>query len=102
MPLKVHINMEMQNLEVLVEHFYKLAKKKPKWKKLPKGWSQKTVKKYWDSLTEESEHPFTECVKEMKGKMKKPEGFCAKTKDVATGTTKWRGEGRKKKKKKKN
>lgn len=92
--------MDYESLDALVDEFVKLAKEKPKWEDLPRGWKPKSVKKYWKSLTEGSEHPFTECVKEMKGKMKKPEGFCAKTKDVATGSTKWRSEEQKKNKKK--
>ena len=105
--------MDYQGLDAIVDMFVKLAKK-PKWKKQPKGWKDpKSVKKYWESLTEGAEHPFKKCVKEMKGKLKgkgkgkgktpkeRASAFCAKTKDVAEGTTKWRGKEQKKKKKSK-
>jgi hypothetical protein len=89
------------NFEALAKKKKKKKSKKPSWKDMPEGWEDsKSVKKYWKSLTEGDEHPFAKCVEKMKGKMKKPEGFCAKTKDVSEGGTGWRGKERKKNKKK--
>lgn len=94
--------MDYQGLDTLVNEFVKLAKGKPKLKKKPKGWKDPTsVKKYWKTLTEDSKHPWQKCVDKLKGDMKSPEGFCAKMKDVAKGTTKWRGEEQRKNKGKK-
>lgn len=66
-------------------------------KKYPEGWSKKSVKKFANTLTKEEVNAatrpgfFDKCVKKMKNKMKNPEGFCASIKDVAHGSTYWRG-----------
>jgi len=66
-------------------------------KKYPKGWSKKSVKKFANTLTKEEVNAatkpgfFDKCVEKMKDKMENPEGFCASVKDVAHGSTYWRG-----------
>lgn len=60
--------------------FEALAKKKP-WTDLPKGWERKTVKEVASKLIK-GKHPFTACVKKMKGKVKNPEGMCGSLKDI--------------------
>jgi desulfoferrodoxin-like iron-binding protein len=66
-------------------------------KKYPKGWSKKSVKKFANTLTKEETNAaakkgfFDKCVKKMTGKVDNPEGFCAAMKDEATGSTYWRG-----------
>ena len=87
-------------IDTACDQFLKEAKKP--WSKRPPGWKKpKTIKKYWKTLTKgDKKHPFTECVKRMKKHMDSPEGFCASTKDIAKGTTKWRNPPKKKKKKK--
>lgn len=68
-----------------------------KWKKLPKGWTDESRKKFWDSLTGDVEHKVTKCIKKMEGKVDDAGAFCAALKDRVSGTTKWRGEDEKKK-----
>lgn len=62
---------------------------------MPKGWTQKSVKKFARSLVDKgggkSEGFFDKCVKKMKGKIDNPEGFCAGVKDEVYGSTYWRG-----------
>jgi hypothetical protein len=49
-----------------------------KWKKLPKGWTEESVKKFWGTVTKGNpKHPVTECISRMKGKMDNPAPFCA-------------------------
>lgn len=63
-----------------------------KWKTMPKGWTKKSRKKFWESLTGDNpEHRVTECIKKMKGKIDDPGAFCAALADRVRGTTKWRG-----------
>jgi DNA-binding protein H-NS len=66
----------------------------------PKGWSDKSIKKYSKTFTSQmkgtvkSEDFFDKCVKKMQGKVDNPEGFCAALKDEAHGSTGWRGKGK--------
>lgn len=84
----------------------KTAKKTPpkdpkghKWKKLPKGWTDESRKKFWDSLTSRApKHKVTQCIKRMEGKVSNPGAFCASLADrVIPG---WRQEAAKERKKK--
>jgi len=68
-----------------------IAKEAIGWSKLPKGWTQESVKKFWKSLTGQAKHKVTKCMKEMKGKFDDPGAFCASLADLVEGTTKWRG-----------
>lgn len=63
-------------------------------KRLPKGWSQDSVKKFAKNLTDipgEKKGFFDKCVDKMTGKIEDPEGFCAGVKDEITKSTYWRG-----------
>lgn len=62
-----------------------------KWKKMPKGWTSKSRKEYYQSIG-----GFDECLKDMKGKMEDPGAFCASLKDRVQGKG-WRKKKRKKK-----
>lgn len=70
---------------------------------MPKGWTKKSVKKFANTLaTNEAVKNaatkpgfFDKCVKKMTGKVANPEGFCASVKDVAHGSTYWRGKEKK-------
>lgn len=66
----------------------RLAKK---WEGLPTGWTQESVKKFWDSLTGDVKHKVTKCIKEMDGKVDDPGAFCASARDRVEGTS-WRKE----------
>ena len=59
------------------------AKTAARWSELPKGWTESSVKKFWDSLTGDVEHKVTKCMKEMKGKVSDPGAFCASCKRKA-------------------
>lgn len=67
----------------------------------PKGWDEESVKKFAKTIGMESAKDtgfFEACVTRMKKhEMKDPEGFCADLKDIAWGTTMWRGKGKTKK-----
>lgn len=72
-------------------------KKKPskakgrKWKKLPKGWTPKSRRKFWETLTGDSKHPVTTCIEKMTGKVDDPAAFCAAIADRVLKRTTWRG-----------
>lgn len=64
---------------------------------LPKGWTQKSVKKFAKSLTGKGATKkdfFEKCVSKMKGKVSNPQAFCASVKDEVHGSTFWRGKGK--------
>jgi len=49
---------------------------------LPKGWTDESRKKFWDSLTSRApKHKVTECIKRMDGKLSNPGAFCASLAD---------------------
>lgn len=52
------------------------------WDRLPKGWTQESVEKLWDSLTGERKHKVTACIKKMTGKVDDPGAFCASLADM--------------------
>jgi len=76
-----------------------MTKESSGWSSLPKGWTQKSIKKFVENLTGKSKTPFTKCVERMKGKMDNPEAFCASTLDQYHGHTMWRGKKKKSAKK---
>lgn len=48
-----------------------------KWKNLPKGWTEESVKEFWGSLTDKApKHPVSRCIREMDGKVSNPGAFC--------------------------
>jgi hypothetical protein len=59
------------------------------------------LEELWWKMTNEDQHRANAWLANQRAAanipMKKPEGFCAKTKDVAEGGTEWRGKERKKK-----
>ncbi len=50
-----------------------------KWEGLPKGWTQESLKQYWESLTGEVTHKVTKCIEKLKGSegVDDPGAFCA-------------------------
>jgi len=76
----------------LVEAHLKRAKK---WENLPKGWTDKSVQKFWGSMT--GGEPVAKCIDKMAGKVDDPGAFCASLADKAKGSTDWRKGPRKKK-----
>jgi hypothetical protein len=66
-----------------------------KWKTMPKGWTDESRKKFWESLTGRSpKHKVTACIKRMEGNVSDAGAFCAALADRVLGTTDWRGEDR--------
>lgn len=57
-----------------------------KWKKLPKGWTDKSRKDFWESLTSGApKHKVTECIKKMQDTdITNPGAFCAALADRVT------------------
>jgi hypothetical protein len=47
------------------------------WGRLPKGWTQESLRKMWKSLTGDRKHKVTACAKKMAGKVSDPWAFCA-------------------------
>lgn len=81
-----------RELRLIIRYATKLAG----WDKLPKGWTQDSLDKFWKSVTKENpDHPVSACIEKMKGKLDSPEAFCAGAKDEVTGDTYWRGEKKK-------
>lgn len=63
-----------------------------KWKKLPRGWTDKSRKKFWDTLTGDDKHKVTECIKKMEGtSISNPGAFCGALADRVLGKG-WRKE----------
>ena len=57
------------------------------WEGLPKGWTQKSVDKFWGSLTGDVKHKVTKCIEKMKGSkgVDDPGAFCASLADKVEG-----------------
>lgn len=72
-----------------------------KWKKLPKGWTNDSLKKYWDTLVGDVKHKVTKCIEKLEGDIEDAGAFCASLADKIEGTE-WRKEPRKVKKAKDN
>ena len=68
---------------IFADNFESLAKKKP-WTDKPEGWTNKSVKQYSKTMMGKKKHPFTACVKKMKGKVETPERFCGSVKKIYT------------------
>jgi hypothetical protein len=51
------------------------------WENLPKGWTQESLKKMWNSLTGGRKHKVTACMKALDGKVDDPGAFCASLAD---------------------
>jgi len=82
----------------------KTAPKDPgghKWEgPLPKGWTDASRMKFWDTLTSAApKHKVTECIKRMTGKVGNPGAFCASLADRSIPG--WREEAAKERRKKK-
>jgi len=52
------------------------------WDRLPKGWTQESVKKFWSTLTGDAKHKVTKCIERMRDHMDEPGGFCASIADM--------------------
>ena len=66
--------------------------KQAAWENLPDGWTEESVKSFWDSLVGDVKHKVTKCIKKMKGKgMDDPGAFCASLRDRIEGKG-WRSE----------
>jgi len=51
-------------------------KESAKWENLPKGWTEDSLKKFWNSLTGDRKHRITACMKKMEGKVTDTGAFC--------------------------
>lgn len=61
------------------------------WDSKPQGWTEKSLKKFWESLTGDVKKKVTRCIKEMEGKVDDPGAFCASARDRVEGKG-WRSE----------
>ena len=64
------------------------------WDKLPPGWTEESLKSFWDSLTGDHKGKVTACMKKMEGKVSDPGAFCGGLADKISGGTTWRGKGK--------
>lgn len=55
------------------------------WENLPKGWTEESVQKFWDSLTGDRKHRVTRCISKMEDKIDNPGAFCASLADKVEG-----------------
>jgi hypothetical protein len=78
----------------LMERSGKSKEAADKWEKLPKGWTDASRKKYWETMTGDVKHKVTKCIKEMTGKVDDAGAFCAALADRVEGKG-WRSEKRK-------
>jgi hypothetical protein len=91
-----------EELPKLVKHFadVKMASTSmsaAKWEGMPKGWTDESRKKFWNSLTSGApKHKVSQCIKKMDGKVTNAGAFCASLADRVIGKE-WRSEPRKKK-----
>jgi len=60
----------------IYEGLRRVGKAAAKWDTLPNGWTQKSVNKFWKTLTGDAKHKVTKCIKEMEGKFDDPGAFC--------------------------
>jgi hypothetical protein len=53
------------------------------WENLPKGWTQKSLESFWESLTGDRKHKVTACIKRLQGKdgIDDPGAMCASLAD---------------------
>jgi len=64
-----------------------------KFKTMPKGWTEESRKKFWESLTGRApKHKVSACIRKMEGNVDDPGAFCASLADRVLGRTDWRGE----------
>jgi predicted double-glycine peptidase len=69
-----------------------MTRQAEKWQSMPKGWTNESRKKFWDSLTGGApKHKVTKCIKQMEGKggIDDPGAFCASLADRVLGKE-WR------------
>jgi len=67
------------------------SRKADKWKTMPEGWTRKSRREYWESLTGDAEHKVTLCIDKMTGHIDDPGAFCAALADRVEGKE-WRSE----------
>jgi hypothetical protein len=66
--------------------------KTAQWGKLPKGWTEASLKSFWGSMVGEVKHKVTKCIDKMKGtEIDDPGAFCASLADRIEGKG-WRSE----------
>ena len=68
-----------------------LVRQAKKWQKMPKGWTDESRKKFWETLTGDNKHKVTKCIKRMGDKpgIDDPGAFCAALADRVMGPE-WR------------
>jgi len=90
-------NMTSVNASVVVKAYNDgkmVSRVADKWETMPKGWTDESRKKFWDTLTGGLKHPVKKCIKEMTGKVDDPGRFCGALADrVIPG---WRSKEKKK------
>jgi hypothetical protein len=59
--------------------------RKAQWERLPRGWTRKSLEKYWATLTGKVEHKVSKCIRELTNKVTDPGAFCASLADAVEG-----------------
>jgi uncharacterized protein YunC (DUF1805 family) len=85
---KALLNLALENSSVRPAVLI-MTRQAAKWDRLPKGWTQDSVDKFWGTLTGDNKHKVTKCIKEMDGKVDDPGAFCASLADKVMGPE-WR------------
>jgi len=79
------IRLAHENPELRPHLLPMLTKEAKPWGKLPKGWTQKSVDSFWNTMVGDAKHKVTKCIEKMEGKFDNPGAFCASLADKVEG-----------------
>lgn len=74
--------------DAMIADIVKIAGKP--WGKLPKGWTRKSLVKFWKTLTGNAQHKVTECMTKLKPHFDDVGAVCGSLADSIYKTTMWR------------
>lgn len=72
MGVEIHLDKEVK-----LSDLKKALAKEIAWKSLPKGWDEKSARKFWDTLVGDVAHKRTKCIEKLEGTdIDDPGAFC--------------------------
>lgn len=89
--------LDFSNMPELWKNLTPGLSKNAAWENLPKGWTQDSVKKMWDTMTEGVKHKITKCMEKMEGKVTDTGAYCGSLaaqvgyKRASDRTAEWKG-----------
>lgn len=80
---KVRASVLFSDERIMTAALEGLGKTAEGWGSLPKGWTQESLKSFWEALTGAAKHKVTKCIEKMKesGGVDDPGAFCASLAD---------------------